>query len=303
MFLYWKDAADTLKCETQAKVKKYFWHDEKYVAILFFGDNSSSKTYVKYKQKYGQEIGISTFIFGQNQEQNFSDKLDYLKDWTEKKYLQVEDILSLIAFLNQDENCVGVMIQLPLPNYLAQDKNTLLQAIREEKDIDGLGGSLPGKSFFEMINFTPATSKAVVKLLDYHQLWNLKGKKVVIIWQSTIVGKPLALECLKRWAQLQCFDIKNTPKEIQQWCQNAEIVFSGTGAIHLINNHHVNEEKNQIFVDIGYGHLDGKPVGDIDFESVKDKVLHITPVPGGVWPLTIACLFDNVFDLWEQYRL
>lgn len=303
MLLYGKDAALLLQTTAQSKVKKYFWQGKKYVAILFFWENSSSKTYVKHKQKYGQDIWLATFVFWQGQLQNFWEHFSYLQIWNEKDYNEVEDILNLIDFLNQDEHCVGIMIQLPLPNHLAQFKNQLLQVIREDKDIDWLSGWLAGKSFFEMLDFTPATPKAVLKLLDYYQLWDLKGKKVVILWQSTIVGKPLALECLKRWAQLQCFDIKNTPEEIQQWCQNAEIVFSGTGTIHLINNHHVNKEKNQIFIDIGYGHLDGKAVGDVDFEAVKDKVLHITPVPGGVWPLTIACLFDNVFDLWEHFHL
>lgn len=153
-----------------------------------------------------------------------------------------------------------------------------------------------------MLDFTPATPKAVLWLLDYYNLGNLKGKNVAIIGQSTIVWKPLALECLKRGAIVQCFDIKNTTQEIQNWCQRADLIFSGTGAIHLINEHHLRANKDQIVIDIGYGHLNGKPVGDVDFVAIQNKVAHITPVPGGIGPLTIAALFSNTISLREHYH-
>lgn len=195
---------------------------------------------------------------------------------------------------------MGMILQLPLPSELQAFKNEFLSAIVPQKDLDGLGGTLVGKSFFEMIAFAPATPKAVMSLLDYYHLGEVRGKKVAIIGQSTIVGKPLALELLKRGAQLCCFDIHSDPEEIKKFCQSADYIFSGTGQMHLVNEQYLSGKKNQILIDIGYGHLEGKPAGDIDFEAVKDKVLHITPVPGGVGPLTIASLFDNVFVLWRQ---
>lgn len=301
MLLYGKLLAEEIKNRLKNQISDLFGDQKKYVAILFFGDNSSSSTYVKHKQKYASEIWLSTVVFWQQQDQDTS-PFSSLIHWINKAYNTYEEVLELIAFLNEDKDCIGIMIQLPLPEPLASHKLQLLQAIDEKKDIDGLWGSLVGKSFFEMIDFIPATPRAVLALLDAYQLGDLKGKKVAIIWQSTIVGKPLALECIKRGAIVQCFDIKNTPKELEIGCRSAEYVFSWTGVIHLINDKHINEEKNQILVDIGYGHTNGKPVGDIDFESVKDKVKYITPVPGGVWPLTIASLFSNLVDLVQQFH-
>lgn len=301
MLLYGKTLADEMKKNLKNQISELFSNQKKYVAILFFGNNKSSSTYVNHKKKYASDIWISTIIFWQYQEQDF-DEFSHLFPRINRKYDNLESILELIWFLNQDGNCVGIMIQLPLPENLSPYKLKLLQAISKKKDIDGLWGSLIGKSFFEMIDFTPATPKAVLTLLDAYQLGNMKGKRVAIIWQSTIVGKPLALECIKRGAIVQCFDIKNTPEEIEQWCQSAEYILSGTGSIHLINEKHINKSWNQILVDIGYGHIDGKPVGDIDFEKVKDKVWHITPVPWGIWPLTIASLFSNIICLVKQFH-
>ena len=206
-----------------------------------------------------------------------------------------------VNILNEDEKCIGIMIQLPLPDSFSEYKLNLLQSIREDKDIDWLGWSLIGKGFCDMIDFSPATPKAVFTLLDSYQLGDLKGKRVAIIGQSIIVGKPLALEAIKRWAIIQCFDISSTPEELQEGCKNAEYLFCGTWVIDLINEKHINNNGNQILIDIWYWHKEGKPAGDIDFESVKDKVKHITPVPWGVGPLTIASLFDNVIILAKQF--
>lgn len=158
---------------------------------------------------------MPTLVFGQRQSIENSDFI-HLNQRAEKSYESVEEIFELISLLNNDPECVGIMIQLPLPEQFAEYKLKLLQAIAESKDIDGLGGSLVGKSFFEMLEFTPATPRAVLSLLDYYQLGDLRGKSVAIIGQSTIVGKPLALACLQRGARVQCFDIRNTPAELKK---------------------------------------------------------------------------------------
>ena len=286
MLLYWKPVAEKIKEELKSKSQKYFPNADYYMAILFFWDNSSSKVYVKHKQKYWEEMWIPTKIFWQ----------DSSTERTKEK------IIELIEKLNGDEKCIWIIVQLPLPEKLSTYKNEILSAITPEKDVDGLWWDLVGKSFFWMINFTPATPKAVMSLLDFYNLWDLRNKRVAIIWQSTIVGKPLAIECIKRGAQMACFDINNTPAEIKWYCKHADYIFSWTGQIHLIDENYINDEKNQIVVDIWYWHLEWVPVGDVNFEKIKDKVLHITPVPWGVWPLTIASLFSNIFDLWEQFH-
>lgn len=301
MLLYGKPLANQIKIKLHQQVKNYFGEEKKYVAILFFWENSSSTTYVHLKQKYAKEIWLETFVFWQEKKQDTS-KFPYLEPWTQKKFEDENSILTLIDQLNNDNDCVGIMIQLPLPEHLAIHKLQLLQAISEKKDIDGLGGSLVGKSFFGMLEFIPATPRAVLSLLNYYELGDMKGKRVAVVGQSTIVGKPLALECLKRWALVQCFDITNTQEEVQAGCQNADIILSGTGHIHLITDQYLNKKGNQILVDIGYGHLDWKPVGDVDFDKAHEKVAHITPVPGGVGPLTIASLFSNVITLREAFH-
>jgi len=299
MLLYGKPIAEKIEAELKAKVQSTFWNTKKFGALLFFWDNHSSAVYVRHKQNFGSRIGLSTLVFGQGQENQSLDfpDLNLLLQQTKREKNQ---IFSLIHDLNQDENCVGIIIQLPLPPELQAYKNDLLSAIAPHKDIDGLWWTMLGKSFFEMLDFTPATAKAVMTLLDYYDLGDVRGKQAAVIGQSTIVGKPLALELLKRGAFVGTFDIRNTPEDIRAFCQKSDYIFSGTGAVHLVNADFLSSKKEQILIDIGYGHKDGKPVGDIDFEVVKDQVLHITPVPWGIGPLTIASLFTNVFVLWEQ---
>ena len=162
----------------------------------------------------------------------------------EWKIRDKESVLELIDELNKNPNCIWIMIQLPLPDNLKEYKTLLLQAITPEKDVDGLWGTLVGKSFFNFLNFIPATPKAVLTLLDYYDLWEVKNKKVAILWQSTIVWKPLALELLKRGAQIACFDINNTPWEIKTYCQSADYIFSATGHIHLIDESYLSWKNN-----------------------------------------------------------
>ena len=168
MLLYGKPIAEKIKDKLKAQIPLLFGKREKYVAILFFWENSSSSTYVHYKQKYAEEIWIQTFIFWQEKEQDIS-HFPELKNRTQKKYSEVNQIFELISFLNEDKKCIGIMIQLPLPDSFSEYKLSLLQSIREDKDIDWLGGSLIGKGFCDMIDFSPATPKAVFTLLDFYQ--------------------------------------------------------------------------------------------------------------------------------------
>ena len=287
MLLYWKPVADKIMDEQKKMVLEFFPNWDKFLAILFFWENSSSKVYVKHKQKYWENIWMDTRVFWQD-------------DW---KIRDKNEVIKLIGELNNNENCIWIIVQLPLPENLIQYKNEILSAIEPNKDVDGLGWTLVWKSFFNMLSFTPATPKAVMYLLDYYNLWDLKWKKVAIIWQSTIVWKPLALECIKRGAQIACFDINNTPWEIKAYTKQADYIFSATWQIQLIDETYIWDKKNQIIVDVWYGHKDWKAVWDVNIEKIEDKVLHITPVPWGVGPLTIASLFSNIFDLRYEFHI
>ena len=287
MLLYGRPVADKMMEEQKRKVLEYFPIKNKFLAILFFWNNSSSKVYVRRKQQYWENIWLETKIFWQD-------------DWIVRNK---ENVVWLIENLNKNDDCVWIIVQLPLPKELVNSKNDILSAIIPSKDVDGLWWTLVWKSFFNMLSFTPATPKAVMSLLDYYNLWDLKCKKIAIIWQSTIVWKPLALECLKRGAEIACFDINNTPWEIKSYTKHADYIFSATWQIYLIDESYIWENKNQIVVDVWYGHKDWKAVGDVNIEKIEDKVLYVTPVPWGVGPLTIASLFSNVFDLWEEFHI
>ena len=288
----------SLQIQENLKTKSKSLPENSYMAILFFGNDFSSATYVRHKQKYGESIWIPVKIFTE----------EWFSPLVQEKEGLANRVFNLINQLNHDPFCIGIIIQLPLPAELKLHQNELLSTISPEKDIDGLGGINTGLSSTGLIDFIPATPKAVITLLQHYTLDNLKGQKVAIIGQSNIVGKPLIMECIKRWAIVSSFNIDYTPEEIKQFTQKSDYIISCTGQVHLVDDSRINQDKNQIIIDVGYGHIDGKPVGDVNIESIADKVFAYTPVPWWIGPLTVACLFDNIFTLqWykkilEKYR-
>lgn len=296
MILRGKELSKTIQENLKEKAKKL--PEWSYMAILFFWNNFSSATYVRHKQKYGETIGVPVKIISEEQ----------FSPLVKEKESLANRVFDLINQLNHDQLCIGIIIQLPLPEELKPYQNQLLSSISPEKDIDGLGGVNTGLSSTGLIDFIPATPRAVITLLEYYNLDNLKGKKVAIIGQSNIVGKPLIMECIKKWAIVSSFNINYTPEEIKEFTQKSDYVISCTGQVHLVDDSRINQNKDQIIIDVGYGHIDGKPVGDVNIESIADKVTAYTPVPGWIGPLTVACLFDNIFTLQgyknilEKYR-
>ena len=282
MILDWKKIANKIKINLTEKVKKVFSDKKNYVWIVNFWDNPSSATYVKMKKKFGEEIGLRTEIFGQ-----------------EKKYGKIENVVELIHNLNDDKNCIWFMIQLPLPKNMEKYKSQLLSLIAPDKDIDWLGWVLTWLASIALIDFLPATAKAVVTLLKEYNLYDIKWKKITVIGQSNLSGKPLVDEFIKQEATVYSCN-KFTPiEEIKSFCKNSDYIVSCTGAIHLVNRDFVRDDQSQVIVDVWYGFKDGKAVWDVDFESVKDCVKYISPVPGGVWPLTVASIFENIFVIEE----
>lgn len=313
MILSWKELSISLQQELIAKRAKFFGERKVYIAIIFLGDNPSSATYVKHKKTYGESIELPVIIFWQNHQaeydRNQAGKFDDVGIYINQKYDSIGKVMELIRYLNQDTDCVGIMIQLPLPESFVEYKVQMLSAITPTKDIDGLGGVLPWLSSIDLIDFIPATPKAVLCLLDSYQLGDMKGKMVSIIGQSNVVGKPLITDCIKRWATVASFNDMSPLEEIKAMTKQSDYIISCTGKVHLVDETFLRSDATQIIVDVGYGHLDGKPVGDVNIETIKNKVAAYTPVPGGIWPLTVACLFDNVFalqsyqDILKPYKL
>jgi len=291
-----KQLSQNLQDELQQKVQKYFPNKDKYIAILFFGENSASKTYVKLKKKFAKNIGLHVEVFGQEDDKN-TDFCEDLNIYKNQEYDSVVKIVELIQFLNFDKDCVWILVQLPLPDEFMKYKSQILSAISPKKDIDWLWGTLFGLSSIDLIDFVPATPKSVLYLLEKYDLWDMKGKTIAILWQSNLVWKPLTLELIKRWATVYSTNHYNDQNKIKNICKKSDYIISCTGQIHLIDESYLREDQSQIIVDVGYWYKDGKPVGDVQFEKIKNKVFAYTPVPGGVWPLTVACLFDNIFVL------
>ena len=172
------------------------------------------------------------------------------------------------------------------------------------KDIDWLWDRLQKWDFEWKIDFLPATAQAVISLRNAYELWDFEWKIISVIGQSDIAWGPVSRYLEIKWADVHRFDIRNTEEEIIQQTKESDVIISCTWALHLIDDRFVNEEKNQILIDVGYGFLDGKATWDVNFEKVKDKVYAISPVPGWVGPMTVASLFGNIFTIcWQRDRV
>jgi len=312
--------AAVMKKQLTQKTQAVFGSQKVYMAIIFVWENSASAAYVGFKKKFGEDIGIGVEIFGQDEETNF----DHLKTWKqrvshchsglypESRKVQKKDpesssgwqnIIELIKFLNTDPACVWIIVQLPLPDPLRENTSKITQHIDPSKDIDAMGGMIYGMDSFWTIDFLGATPQAAMTLLKAYNLDNVWGKTVSIVGQSNLIGKPLATHLMKKWATVLSFNSKSPKEQSYALCRQSDYIFACTGVVHVVDEKYINDEKNQIIVDIGYGYKDGKPVGDIQLDQIKDKVAAYTPIPGGVWPLTVASLFDNIFKLYAHFQV
>ena len=299
LLLKWKEKSEWLKQTFRELRTQYFWDKRKFVAVLFFWESNPSQVYVNLKKKYAQEVWLDCLIFGQWItwfESEYPDLIDSQK----KEYSSKDEVTKLVQNLNTDQRCVWIICQLPLTRELKPYQREICDAITPLKDMDWLGNKLQEQAFEWKIEFLPATAQAVVSLWNAYDLWNFEWKVISVIWQSDIVWRPISRYLQLKWAEVHTFDIRNTPEEILTQTRKSDVIISCTWALHLIDDRFVNEDKNQILIDVGYGFLDWKSTGDIDFEKVKDKVYAISPVPWWVWPMTVASLFGNIFTIRGQ---
>jgi len=239
------------------------------LVMLLIGDNPASLSYVKQKAKTADKTGV----------------LSELKKYSVK--ITQAEVLSEIQNLNEDPTVHGILVQLPLPNHL--DTYEILQSIDSRKDVDGLheenqGAMLAGKSQERLL---PCTAKGIIKLLEYYNL-PIKGKNVTVIGRSNLVGKPVAALLTNRDATVTICHSKTLDLKIHT--ENADIIIVATGQANLLTPEMVSSKA--IVIDVGCSHLDGVLCGDVS-PGVRDKVAWISPVPGGVGPMTVACLIEN----------
>lgn len=248
------------------------------LAAVLVGENPASKAYVEIKRKTCDEVGI------------YSELYKLPEETTEKELLQ------LIDKLNKSEKIHGILVQLPLPQHIREEK--VLSAIALEKDVDGFSPVNVGRLFSGNEAVVPCTPKGVIRLLEEYGI-ELAGKNAVVIGRSNIVGKPTALLLLNRNATVTLCHSKT--KNLIQYTKNADILVVAVGKPKLITADMVNE--GAVVIDVGINRIDGKLVGDVDFESVRKKASYITPVPGGVGPMTVAMLIENTLDRYKEITM
>ncbi len=239
------------------------------LAVIIVGDDLASHTYVRNKIKACHEVGLH------------SESHDMSEDVSE------EIVLNRIDELNHNNKIHGILVQLPLPAHINEKK--ILEAISPNKDIDGfhyynLGALLTGNKIFP-----PCTPYGVMHMLDYMNI-SLEGKEAVIVGRSNIVGKPMAILLLEKNATVTICTSRT--QDLKSHTLRADILVVATGRAEMITGDMV--KKGATVIDVGINHTDdGHLVGDVEFESAKEKAAYITPVPGGVGPMTIAMLIAN----------
>ena len=240
------------------------------------GDDPASKVYVRNKSKACTDVGIEyeEHILGTD--------------------ISQKELIDLIIKLNEDKSVNGILLQSPIPSNL--DINEAFKTISPEKDVDGFNAVNVGKLVLNQDTFVSCTPYGIMTMFEEYNI-DLTGKNVVILGRSNIVGKPLIHCCLNRNATITTCHSKT--QNIKEIASRADILISAIGKAHFVTADMVKE--NAVVIDVGINRQeDGKITGDVDFENVKEKASYITPVPGGVGPMTIAMLMNNVIKATKR---
>ena len=251
------------------------------LAIIQVGHDPRSDVYIRYKTRFAEKIGAEIFHI-------------QLPDDTTQATLEAS-----INECNSDAGIHGIIVQLPLPATLQPLAKQILNHIDEKKDVDGLSAKSKASLMSGTPLFVPATTKGVISMLDHYQIL-IEGAHAVVLGRSDLVGKPTALALLNRNATVSIAHSRST--NVEELTSGADIIVSAVGKPGLITSAHVSAKS--VVVDVGITVVDAerkKIVGDADFDAIKDKVRAISPVPGGVGPLTIACLFENLLDAYRHH--
>ena len=239
------------------------------LAVVLVGEDKASQTYVRAKEKACNEYGIKSVAhrLSENTTQN--------------------ELLALINVLNLDDSIHGILVQLPLPKHI--DTNVVLAAIYPQKDVDGFHAVNVGKLVSGLDGFVPCTPLGVMEILKEYSI-DVAGLNAVVIGRSNIVGKPMANLLLNASATVTVTHSKT--KNLKEICKNADLIVAAIGKPFFLKADMVKD--GAVVIDVGINRLDdGRLVGDVDFDEVAPKCSYITPVPGGVGPMTIAMLLNN----------
>lgn len=246
------------------------------LTVILVGDNQASQTYVRNKEKGCAYVGMLSEII----------RMD--------KTVSEEELIDVIQRLNDDQTVDGILVQLPLPSHIHEEK--ILDLIDPSKDVDGFHPSNVAKLLLGQDGLVPCTPKGMMVLLDEIN-YDLTGKEVVVVGRSNIVGKPVSLLCLQKNATVTIAHSRT--KDLQKVCQRADVLIAAIGKAKFFTKDYV--KQGAVVLDVGINRDENnKLCGDVDYEDVKDIVSYITPVPGGVGPMTIAMLLENTLQAYEK---
>lgn len=246
------------------------------LAVVIVGNNPASQVYVRNKMKACENVGF------------YSENIELDENISEKELLQEIDKL------NKNDRINGILIQLPLPSHINELK--IIDSISPEKDVDGFHVANIGKMVIgDETGFLSCTPYGIMQLLEEYKI-EIAGKDAVIIGRSNIVGKPMALMLIQKGATVQVCNSRT--KNLRKKLNDADIIIVAAGVPKLLKKEDVKE--GAVVIDVGINRVDGKICGDVDYEEVAEKTSYITPVPGGVGPMTIASLIKNTFKSYKN---
>lgn len=264
----------SLKIQEELKEKVSSLKTKPCLAVILVGDDKASKVYVRNKEKAAEYIGIDTTTYR-------------LEEST-----TTEDLLALIDKLNNDSSVNSILVQLPLPKHI--DKEKVLLSILPKKDVDGFHPTNMGHLWLGKPRLVPCTPAGIIKLLDEYKI-PIDGKNAVVIGRSNVVGKPIAQLLLERNATVTL--THSHTHNLKDIVKNADIVVVATGKPKFVTKDFI--KKGAVVADVGINRdKNNKLVGDVDFENVKDLTSFISPVPGGVGPLTVAMLMEQTYKAY-----
>lgn len=266
-----KKIQESLKKEIATFVKKPC------LLVILVGSDQASQIYVANKEKACKRVGMEskTIVLDEN--------------------ISQKEVIKVIEKANEDKDIHGILVQLPLPNHM--DTQAVVDSISPLKDVDGLTAYNQGKLLLGIPNITPCTPKGIMRLLaEYHV--DICGKNALVIGRSILVGKPVAQLLLNQNATVTMAHSKT--KNLKELCLQADIIVCAVGKPKTITEDMVKE--GAVIIDVGINRVLGTLVGDVDYLSVSPKTSRITPVPGGVGPMTIACLLENVLECYNLQK-
>ena len=245
------------------------------MSVIVVGDDGPSEIYIKNKLNKCKQVGIK------------------FKKYVFSKSVEQQKILDLIYKLNEDDEVDAILVQMPLPSQI--DKFKVIESINFKKDVDCFTSVNFGKAAIGVSNFWPCTASGIIHLLKKNKI-KISGKKCVVVGRSNIVGKPVSMALLSNDGTVTTCHSKT--ENLIDICKTADILVSASGHAKIIKKNMV--KKGCVVIDVGINRENSKLCGDVDFENVREIASYITPVPGGVGPMTVAFLLKNTLTLFEN---